>query len=115
MIQIVIMSDTNYSKRELDAIFGRQDERLKEGFSDVIHSIETLRADHLTPILIQTKLTNGRVTKLEGWRQWITGGMAAFAIVLIPLFGWMVYQIVTFPQLIQSSVAQALVPYQTNK
>jgi len=36
-------------------------------------------------ILEQTKKTNGRVSKLEVWRGFITGGMAIISILILPI------------------------------
>lgn len=45
----------------------------------------------LVEIKTQVKLTNGRVTKLEGWRLFLAGGWAVGMIAVI-LLGWMIVQ-----------------------
>jgi hypothetical protein len=57
------MKDQNYSKREIDMI-------IKEIHNDV------------KSILEQTKKTNGRVSALEVWRGYITGGIAVLGVVV---------------------------------
>ena len=76
---------------------------IQEMFNDVKQSLDRIET--------QTTRTNGRVSKLEGWRSWMTGGMAAFALLLIPTFAWMIIQIVELPQTVQTAVANALQPY----
>lgn len=72
-------------------------------FNDVKLSLDRIET--------QTTRTNGRVSRLEGWREWITGGIAAFSIILIPLFAWMVYKTASMEIVVQTAVAQALLPY----
>lgn len=78
------MSETPYSKREIDQLiheiresFQEQGRDRKENFEEQNH--------HLREIKEQVKLTNGRVGSLENWRWFITGGLAIIAIIIIPL------------------------------
>ena len=41
-------------------------------------------------ILVQVMQTNGRVGRLERWRAWLTGAIG----VLIPIVGYLAYQVV---------------------
>ncbi len=41
--------------------------------------------EKLDTIHEQTLKTNGRVTKLESWRGFITGGLAILAVLVIPV------------------------------
>lgn len=56
----------NYSKRELDTHF------------DSVHI-------KLDEIKAQVVKTNGRVTVLEQWRWFITGGLAILSFLVLPL------------------------------
>lgn len=51
--------------------------------SNEIH--ETVKA-----ILAQTKMTNGRVSKLEVWRGYVTGGLSILALLVAPVLIYIV-------------------------
>ena len=40
----------------------------------------------LEEVATQARLTNGRVSKLEGWRNSIIGGLAVVTAIVVPLF-----------------------------
>lgn len=112
------MGEQEYSKRELDAKFSHTQEKMDEGFKDVIRSIENLRTDHLNPILVQTKLTNGRVNGLEareaerrGASKWIVGTGTFVAAVLVGYLSWLGLQVINIHNSVQEAVSQALIPY----
>lgn len=86
------MEPTPYSNREI-----------AEMFQDVRATLARIEG--------QTTKTNGRVNVLEGWRNWINGGMAAFAIILVPIFGWMLFKLVTLDSVVQTAVAAQLNNY----
>ena len=46
--------------------------------------IETNKEDH-ADILTQVKITNGRTTNLEGWRNKIVGGLVVANLIMVPL------------------------------
>ena len=58
--------EEDYSKREID-----------EFMKDI--------RETLAEILAQTKKTNGRVSSLEVWRGFMTGGLAIITIVILPV------------------------------
>lgn len=86
------MAEVPYSNREIAEMF--------RDIRDTCGRIEN-----------QTTKTNGRVNKLEGFRQWLTGSGVVVSLIVIPLFGWMLYQVALLPQMVQAAVAQALLPY----
>lgn len=61
-----------YTSRELKELF----RELKEG-NDRIEA--------------QVIKTNGRVSSLESWKNFITGGMAVLTMFFVPIFLYMVY------------------------
>lgn len=69
------MDETNYSKRELDTMFKEIQESLKR-------------------IEAQTVKTNGSVSGLRIWRGYITGGIAVLTVVVLPILGYLAYQII---------------------
>lgn len=64
----------------------RKNHQTREAVEDALQKrdIKDLH-DDIKAILTQTRLTNGRVTKLEGWKSFMTGGMAILTIVVVPL------------------------------
>jgi hypothetical protein len=112
------MGEQEYTKRELDSKFQHTQEKMDEGFSDVIKSIEQLRIDHLNPILVQTKLTNGRVNGLEtreaerrGANKWIVGTGTFVAAILVSYLAWLGLQVINIHTAVQQAVSDALLPY----
>ena len=58
--------EEEYSKREIDTF------------------MQEIR-DQLNRIEAQTTKTNGRVSKLENWRGFITGGLAILSAIMLPI------------------------------
>lgn len=113
------MGEQDYTKRELDAKFQHTQEKMEEGFKDINRNIESLRTDHLSPILIQTKLTNGRVNGLEtreaerrGASAWMKGVGSFIVMVLLGYLGWLGLQVVNIHETVRQAVSDALIPYQ---
>lgn len=50
----------------------------------ISHILKDIQND-VKEIKIQTTKTNGRVSALENWKGYITGGISVIVIVLVPL------------------------------
>ena len=86
------LTDPPYSNREL-----------REKWKDMEES--------LNKILFQTTTTNGRVSRLENWRAFITGGMAVITVILIPILTWALYVLANIQGQGHSAVDDALSAY----
>lgn len=98
------MTEQPYSKRELDYFFENIAAQIKEGNSNM--------EKYLVRIEAQTIKTNGRVNNLEWWKQWITGGAGVVTLVVVPLFGYMLYRVANIPETVQVGIDQALAKYE---
>lgn len=68
-------NNKDYSKRELDGIH--------KNISDTLIRIEQ-----------QTIKINGRVSGLEKWKSYITGGLAVITLMLVPILIWSLTQMI---------------------
>ncbi len=68
---------TEYMNREIDEKFENLLEHMRE--------FEQTTSDSLGRIEEQTTKTNGRVTDLEAWKNYVIGFCACITILLIPL------------------------------
>ena len=85
--------DNDYSKRELDHMFGD------------VHS-------KLDKILEQTTRHNGRMSKIERWQSYIQGALAIIGIIALPLLGWALLQVSDIDSKIGDGIAAALSGYE---
>lgn len=88
--------EVEYSKRELD------------------HMFDDIKQD-LKLILGQTTLHNGRMSKLEKYQAYTQGALAVLGIFVVPVLGWIVYQVVSFGNLddrISVGIDKALSEYE---
>ena len=83
------INDESYTNRELFLLFEGfkdknqlQHESIIESLSN-FHETTNLKLDGL---LVQTTKTNGRVNKLENWRNYLTGAFAVVTLIVLPLF-----------------------------
>ncbi len=67
--------------------------------------------DSLARIESQTEDIHNRLTRVESFKQAITGSMAVIIMVIVPLFSWMLYKVATIDSTVQTAVATALLPY----
>jgi hypothetical protein len=72
--------DQPYSNREIDLLF----KNIKD--VTVEQTQELMRV--LRRIEDQTTKTNGRVSLLENWRSYITGAVAIFILIVLPMLIW---------------------------
>lgn len=86
------MAETGYSNRELDHIF-----------EDIKGSLKRIED--------QTTKHNGRMTKMEEWRNYIAGAISVILIVVVPILGWGLYILVTLDTRIHIGISQALSTY----
>ena len=71
------MDDSQYSNRELDSKFDNLLGHMKVFEGETGGSLRRIEA--------QTIKTNGRVSKLEKWQQFVLGFCAAISVLIIPL------------------------------
>ena len=65
--------EQDYTKREIDIIFDRQEDHLKY-IREKVDSIEA-----------QTKITTNRVSNLENWKFYLSGAIAILTIIVLPI------------------------------
>lgn len=73
--------------------------------------------EKLDLILVQTTKHNGRMSKIERYSSYVQGGMAVLSIVVLPILGWVLYQVVSFGNIddrISLGVSRALSEYEIN-
>jgi len=58
-----------------------RDKLLDQTIKEILREIQ----EDIKEIKTQTQKTNGRVSSLEVWRGFITGGVAILAVLVIPL------------------------------
>ncbi len=99
--------DTPYSNRELnekfDSVHGKLDE------------MRDASDKSFTAILEQTTKHNGRMKKLELYVSYLQGAMAVVVIAIVPILGWVLYQVVSFGNLndkISIGIDKALSEYE---
>lgn len=70
-----------YSDNLLDEKFTNIGEKMDDHFEAL--------SGVLGEIKKQTTTTNGRVSKLERWQQFVLGGWAVFSLIVVPLLYWL--------------------------
>lgn len=80
---------------------------IKEMIDDVRNSLQRIE--------VQTTTTNGRVSKLENWKHFITGGMTVITLIIVPLLGWALWVLANIQGQVHNAVDSALSAYQIEK
>lgn len=76
---------------------------ITEMFKDITNGLSRVEA--------QTTKTNGRVSEMERWRSFMTGGMAVLVTIVVPVLAWAIYRLVNLDHVIHESVDEALSAY----
>ena len=67
--------------------------------------------DKLDKILVQTTAHNGRMSKLERWQAYMSGGMTVLVIIVVPILAWALWVLVNIQGQVHNAVDDALSAY----
>jgi hypothetical protein len=98
-----------FTNRELYMLIDKNNETNQLQHQALMESIKTFHdktEGTLSTILTQTTKTNGRVTKLEGWKMYMSGGIALFCIIGLPMLWILIDDIRTSEDLIKSHLSK---------
>tara|TARA_R100000501_G_C2628858_1_gene123242 strand:- start:2428 stop:2751 length:324 start_codon:yes stop_codon:yes gene_type:complete len=83
-----------------DLVFNmKEEEHYTKNEIDLMHEPMIEKLDE---ILVETKKTNGRMSRLERWRSFIGGGLAVLSLVIIPLLIWAFSLVVDMSKIINN-------------
>mgnify|MGYP003131675375 CR=1 FL=1 len=77
----------------------KEEEHYTKNEIDLMHEPMIEKLDE---ILVETKKTNGRMSRLERWRSFIGGGLAVLSLVIIPLLIWAFSLVVDMSKIINN-------------
>lgn len=63
-----------------------ENREIRDFFDDIRKTLDRIEK--------QTIKTNGRVSSLENWRSYTVGAMAVITLIIVPILGWALYQVV---------------------
>ena len=98
-----------YSNRELYLLLDKNNEMNQLQHTAIQQSIQAFHdktEGTLKTILEQTTKTNGRVNKLEGWKMYLSGGIALFCLIILPVIFFVIKDSTQTRDLIIKHVAQ---------
>lgn len=75
---------------------------ITEMFNDVKQSLARIEE--------QTTRHNGRMTKVEEWKAFMSGGIAVLVAIVLPILTWSVYTLVNIQDTVNEAVAQHYKP-----
>lgn len=55
---------------------------------------------------------NGRMTKLERWQAYMTGGMTVLTLIVVPILAWALWVLVNIQGQVHTAVDDALSAYE---
>lgn len=99
-----------YSNREIRQKWEEVSATLKEMKESQAISHAEMK-DTQKETLAQVKYTNGRVTELEKWKFFISGGMTVITVIVLPLLGWALYTLSNIDTQIDNGIKSALSSY----
>jgi hypothetical protein len=94
------MTSKQYSNREIDLIIKGVTEHIDSCTTNQNYQLDSISAE-VSKILAQTTKTNGRVTRLEGWRSFLVGAWIIVSGFVLPL---MVYILVAEKDNVQNQL-----------
>lgn len=77
-----------------------------EMFSDVKKDLKEIK--------VQTTMHNGRMTKVERWQAYMSGGMTVLTVIVVPILGWALWVLSNIQGQVHSAVDEALSAYEIN-
>jgi hypothetical protein len=98
-----------FTNRELYMLIDKNNETNHLQHDALLQSIKNFHettGETLKTILVQTTKTNGRVTKLEGWRSYLAGGIALFCLVGLPMIWMLINDVRDSRDLINAHIAR---------
>lgn len=92
-----------YSNREVDMIV----DGLKDHFTVKLQDI----SNSLARVEAQTMKHNGRMSKMEAWRNYMLGAISIISAVVLPLMGYVLYRVANLHEEIRLGISEELNQY----
>jgi len=97
------LQDSTAVRKELNTKIDNNEKNHSDDIKDV--------KDSLKLILEQTTKHNGRMTKVEAWKNVMIGGLAVLTVIVLPLLGWALTQLVNVDSRVQAGTRTAIEAY----